>query len=34
MSEVFGLPDALDDMSPVHTARRFTTDFIMGRVDR
>jgi BioD-like phosphotransacetylase family protein len=33
MSEVFGLPDALDDMSPVTLPRGFTTDFIMGRVD-
>jgi phosphate acetyltransferase len=32
MSEVFGLPDALDDMSPVTLPRRFTTDFILGRV--
>lgn len=32
MSEVFGLPDALNDMSPVTLPRRFTTDFIMGRV--
>ena len=33
MSEVFGLPDALDDMSPVTLPRHFTTDFIMGRID-
>ena len=32
MSEVFGLTDALNDMSPVTLPRRFTTDFIMGRV--
>jgi BioD-like phosphotransacetylase family protein len=32
MSEVFGLPDALNDMSPVTLPRRFTTDYIMGRV--
>ena len=33
MSEVFGLPDALNDMSPVTLPRRFTTDFILGRID-
>ena len=33
MSEAFGLPDALDDMSPVTLPRHFTTDFVMGRVD-
>jgi BioD-like phosphotransacetylase family protein len=33
MSEVFGLPDALNDMSPVTLPRRFTTDFVMGRID-
>ncbi len=32
MSEVFGLPDALNDMSPVTLPRHFTTDFIMGRI--
>jgi hypothetical protein len=32
MKEVFDLPDALDDMSPVTLPRRFTTDFILGRV--
>ncbi len=32
MSEVFDLPDALNDMSPVTLPRRFTTDFIMGRI--
>jgi BioD-like phosphotransacetylase family protein len=32
MSEVFGLPDALNDMSPVTLPRHFTTDFILGRV--
>ena len=32
MSEVFGLPDALNDMSPVTLPRRFTTDYIMGRI--
>jgi BioD-like phosphotransacetylase family protein len=33
VSEAFGLPDALDDMSPVTLPRHFTTDFVMGRVD-
>src|SRR4029450_10420865 len=33
MSEAFGLPDALDDMSPVTLPRHFTTDYVMGRVD-
>jgi BioD-like phosphotransacetylase family protein len=32
MKEVFDLPDSLNDMSPVTLPRRFTTDFIMGRV--
>lgn len=32
MSEVFGLPDALNDMSPVTLPRHFTTDYIMGRI--
>jgi BioD-like phosphotransacetylase family protein len=32
MQEVFELPDALNDMSPVTLPRRFTTDFIMGRI--
>jgi uncharacterized protein len=32
MSEVFDLPDALDDMSPVTLPRHFTTDFILGRI--
>ncbi|MGI8998696.1 MAG: AAA family ATPase, partial [Candidatus Limnocylindria bacterium] len=32
MKEVFHLPDALNDMSPVTLPRRFTTDFIMGRI--
>ena len=32
MSEVFGLPDALNDMSPVTLPRGFTTDYVMGRV--
>jgi BioD-like phosphotransacetylase family protein len=32
LSEVFGLPDALNDMSPVTLPRHFTTDFVMGRV--
>ena len=32
MSEVFALPDALNDMSPVTLPRHFTTDFIMGRI--
>jgi BioD-like phosphotransacetylase family protein len=33
MSEAFGLPDPLDDMSPVTLPRHFTTDYVMGRVD-
>jgi BioD-like phosphotransacetylase family protein len=32
MRDVFDLPDALDDMSPVTLPRHFTTDFIMGRI--
>ncbi|MDQ4036441.1 MAG: AAA family ATPase [Chloroflexota bacterium] len=32
MKEVFDLPDALNDMSPVTLPRRFTTEFIMGRI--
>ena len=32
MSEVFGLEDALNDMSPVTLPRHFTTDFVLGRV--
>jgi hypothetical protein len=32
MSEVFGLPDRLNDMSPVTLPRHFTTDFVLGRV--
>ena len=32
MSDVFDLPDALNDMSPVTLPRRFTTDFILGRI--
>lgn len=32
MQEVFALPDPLNDMSPVTLPRRFTTDFIMGRI--
>jgi BioD-like phosphotransacetylase family protein len=32
MSEVFHLPDALNDMSPVTLPRRFTTDFVLGRI--
>ncbi len=32
MSEVFGLPDRLNDMSPVTLPRHFTTDYVMGRV--
>lgn len=32
MSEVFDLPDALDDMSPVTLPRGFTTDYILGRI--
>jgi BioD-like phosphotransacetylase family protein len=31
--QVFNLPDALNDMSPVTLPRHFTTDFIMGRID-
>lgn len=31
--DVFGLADALNDMSPVTLPRHFTTDFVMGRVD-
>ena len=32
LKEVFDLPDALNDMSPVTLPRHFTTDFVMGRV--
>jgi hypothetical protein len=32
MSEVFDLPDALNDMSPVTLPRHFTRDFIRGRI--
>ena len=32
MSEVFGLTDPLNDMSPVTLPRRFTTDYITGRI--
>jgi BioD-like phosphotransacetylase family protein len=32
MSELFALPDALNDMSPVTLPRGFTSDYIMGRV--
>jgi BioD-like phosphotransacetylase family protein len=32
MSELFGLPDTLNDMSPVTLPRHFTTDYVMGRV--
>ncbi|MEO8246065.1 MAG: AAA family ATPase [Chloroflexota bacterium] len=32
MQEVFDLPDALNDMSPVTLPRHFTTDYVMGRV--
>ena len=31
--EVFDLPDALNDMSPVTLPRHFTTDYILGRID-
>jgi BioD-like phosphotransacetylase family protein len=31
MSELFALPDALNDMSPVTLPRHFTTDYVMGR---
>lgn len=30
--DVFGLTDALNDMSPVTLPRHFTTDFVMGRI--
>jgi uncharacterized protein len=33
LKAVFGLPDALDDMSPVTLPRHFTTDFVMGRIE-
>lgn len=32
IGDVFSLPDALNDMSPVTLPRHFTTDFIMGRI--
>ena len=32
MSDVFALPDALNDVSPVTLPRHFTTDFVMGRI--
>ncbi|MFN2417725.1 MAG: phosphotransacetylase family protein [Candidatus Limnocylindria bacterium] len=32
MQDVFSLPDALNDMSPVTLPRGFTSDFIMGRI--
>jgi BioD-like phosphotransacetylase family protein len=32
MKDVFELPDALNDMSPVTLPRHFTTDYVMGRV--
>ena len=32
MSDVFDLPDPLNDMSPVTLPRHFTTDFIQGRI--
>ena len=32
MSEVFRLPDRLNDMSPVTLPRHFTTDYVMGRI--
>ncbi len=32
MSEVFGLPDRLNVMSPVTLPRHFTTEYVMGRV--
>ena len=32
MKAVFGLADALNDMSPVTLPRHFTTDFVMGRI--
>jgi BioD-like phosphotransacetylase family protein len=33
MKEVFDLPDALNDMSPVTLPRHFTTDYVLGRID-
>jgi BioD-like phosphotransacetylase family protein len=33
MRDVFDLPDALNDMSPVTLPRHFTTDFIMGKIE-
>jgi BioD-like phosphotransacetylase family protein len=33
MSELFALPDALNDMSPVTLPRHFTTDYVMGRIE-
>ena len=32
MKEVFDLPDALNDMSPVTLPRHFTTDYVTGRI--
>lgn len=32
MKAVFGLDDALNDMSPITLPRHFTTDFVMGRI--
>jgi BioD-like phosphotransacetylase family protein len=32
MRDVFDLADALEDMSPVTLPRRFTTDYVMGRI--
>jgi uncharacterized protein len=32
IKEVFRLPDALNDMSPVTLPRHFTTDFVMGNI--
>ena len=32
LKAVFGLPDRLDEMSPVTLPRHFTTDYVMGRI--
>jgi BioD-like phosphotransacetylase family protein len=32
LKAVFGLPDGLDEMSPVTLPRHFTTDYVMGRI--
>ncbi|HEX6139733.1 MAG TPA: AAA family ATPase [Candidatus Limnocylindria bacterium] len=33
MKDVFDLPDALEEMSPITLPRHFTTDFILGRIE-